>query len=177
MKYPRLLILTVIGFWTCRAVADPRSHFELRVYTATSNKLEGVLERFRDTVDPVRRRHGIRTLGYWSAPGTTNGGTFAYIMTAASKEELRRQDEEFGRDPDFQQGYAASNAKHGKTVDKILALPLAVDPTAKFDFKSAQPGRAFRMAATHVVIQALQMGYQGGRHVRTPRQMPSCRFH
>ena len=162
------MILTVIGFWTCRAVADPRSHFELRVYTATSNKLEGVLERFRDTVDPVRRRHGIRTLGYWSAPGTTNGGTFAYIMTAASKEELRRQEEEFGRDPDFQKGYAASNAKHGQTVDKILALPLAVDPTAKFDFKSAQPGRAFDLRIYSILPGQLEAFRNRWRDVAVP---------
>ena len=57
--------------------APSPAYYELRVYTVTSNKLDGVLERFRDTVDPVRRKHGITTLGYWSAPGTTDGGTFA----------------------------------------------------------------------------------------------------
>ena len=118
-------------------------YFELRLYTVTSNKLDGVLERFRETVEPVRRQHGIRTLGYWSAPGTTNGGTFAYLMTAVSKAELQRQEKEFGTDPDFQKGYAASNAKHGQTVDKIVALPLGMDPTATLDFASAPQARAF----------------------------------
>ena len=117
-------------------------YYELRIYSVTSNKLDGVLERFRETVEPVRHRRGISTLGYWSAPGTTNGGTFAYIMTAVSKEELQRQEKEFGADPDFQKGYAASNAKHGKTVDRIVALPLGVDATAKFDFTSVHPARA-----------------------------------
>ena len=127
------------------ATADeplPRYH-ELRLYTVTSNKMDGVLERFRDTVDPVRQKHGIQTVGYWSAPGTTNGGTFAYLMTAMSKEELQKQEKEFGADPDFQKGYAASNQRHGKTVDKIVALPLAVDATAKFDFATSQTARAF----------------------------------
>jgi hypothetical protein len=53
-----------------------------------------VLERFRDTVEPLRRKHGIQTVGYWFASGTTNG-TFAYLMAAASKEELQKLEREF----------------------------------------------------------------------------------
>lgn len=120
-----------------------RNYYELRIYTVTSNKLDGVLERFRDTVEPVRRKHGIKTVGYWSAPGTTNGGTFAYLMAAASKEELQKQEKEFGADPDFKKGYAASNKKHGKTVDKIASLSLTVDSTAKFDLTAAKAARVF----------------------------------
>ncbi len=117
--------------------------FELRVYTVSSNKLDAVLERFRDTVEPVRRRHGIRTVGYWAAPGTTNGGTFAYLMAAAGKAQLQEQEREFGADPDFKKGYAASNERHGKTVDQIASLPLAVDKTAKLELAAANPARAF----------------------------------
>jgi len=126
-----------------RAEPPARDFYELRNYTVTSNKLDGVLERFRDTVDPVRRKHGIKTIGYWSAPGTTNGGTFAYLMAAATKAELQKQEKEFGTDPKFKEGYAASNAKHGKTVDKIVALTLTLDATAKFDFAPAKAARAF----------------------------------
>ena len=141
-----LAVLAVVG-----AVLDPaaraeppaRTYYELRLYSVTSNKLDGVLERFRDTVEPVRRKHGITTLGYWSAPGTTNGGTFAYLMAAASKEELQKQEKQFGADAQFKEGYAASNKKHGKTVDKIVALPLTADVAAKFDFTSAKTARAF----------------------------------
>lgn len=122
--------------------AVPNYH-ELRIYTVTSNKMDAVIERFRDTVEPVRRRHGITTIGYWSAPGTTNGGTFVYLMTATSKEELRKQEQAFGADAQFKAGYAASNAKHGQTVDQIVTLPLAVDGATKFDFSSAKHARAF----------------------------------
>ena len=141
-----LAVLTVVAAVldpAARAETPARSYYELRIYTVTSNKLDGVLERFRDTVEPVRRKHDIKTTGYWSAPGTTNGGTFAYLMAAASKEELQKQEKEFGADPQFKEGYAASNKKHGKTVDKIVALPLLVDATTKFDFTSAKATRAF----------------------------------
>ena len=126
------------------AADEPQfGYHELRLYTVTSNKMNGVLERFHDIVEPVRRKHGITTLGYWTASGTTNGGTFAYLMAAASREELQRQEKAFGADADFKAGYAASNAKHGQTVDKIVTLPLATDATAKFDFASAKTPRVF----------------------------------
>ena len=142
------LLLLLVAFGLCLPKvlpAEPQAsaYLELRLYTVTSNKLDAVLERFRDTVEPVRRKHGITTIGYWSRPSTTNGGMFAYLMAAASKEELQKQEKEFGADPQFQEGYAASNKKHGKTVDKIVALPLTVDATAKFDFTSTKAARAF----------------------------------
>jgi hypothetical protein len=131
-------------------------YYELRIYTVTSNKLDGVLERFCDTVDPVRHKHGIKTTGYWSAPGTTNGGTFAYLMAAASKDELQKQEKEFGADPDFKKGYAASNEKHGKTVEKIVTLPLTVDASAKFDFTTGKTPRAFDLRIYSVLPGKLE---------------------
>lgn len=119
------------------------SYYELRLYTVTSNKMDGVLERFRDTVEPVRRKYGITTVGYWSAPGSSNGGTFAYLMAAPTKDALGQQEKAFGADPQFKAGYAASNAKHGKTVDGILALPLRQDASARFDFTPTNRPRAF----------------------------------
>ena len=138
-----LAVVAAVPDPTARAEPPARDYYELRIYTVSSNKLDGVVERFRDTVDPVRRKHSIQAVGYWSAPSTTNGGTFAYLMAAASKEELQKHEKEFGADPDFQKGYAASNLKHGKTVDKIVGLPLSVDATAKFDFTPAKAARAF----------------------------------
>ena len=88
---------TLWGVDSLRAAeVTARGYYELRLYSVTSNKLDGVLERFRYTVEPVRRKHGITSVGYWIAPGTTNGGTFAYLMAAASKEALRKQEKEFG---------------------------------------------------------------------------------
>ena len=55
----------------------------------------------------------------------------------------KKQEKEFGADPQFKEGYAASNKKHGKTVDKIVTLPLSVDATAKFDFAASMKSRVF----------------------------------
>jgi hypothetical protein len=147
MNFSALLPALVVAVFVAAQLpaAEPTvpGYFELRVYTVSSNKLDAVLERFRDTVEPVRRRHGITTVGYWAAPGTTNGGTFAYLMAAAGKAQLQEQEREFGADPDFKKGYAASNERHGKTVDQIASLPLAVGQTAKLELTSVSPPRAF----------------------------------
>jgi len=124
-------------------VTVPNPYYELRIYDVTTNKMDGVLERFRETVDPIRKKHGIMTIGYWSALNVTNGGKFIYLLSAASKEQLQMQEKGFGADAQFKSGYAASNAKHGKTVDKIVTLPLTLDVATKFDFTSAKAARAF----------------------------------
>jgi putative heme-binding domain-containing protein len=128
-------------------VVEPKpapGYYELRIYSVTSNKLDGVLERFRDTVEPVRRRHGITTIGYWIA-ATTDGDKFIYLMGAANAGRLKEQEQAFGGDVDFQKGYTASNARHGRTVDKIETLPLNVDTAVRFDFFASRTPRAFEL--------------------------------
>jgi hypothetical protein len=118
--------------------------------------MDGVLERFRETVEPVRRKHGIRTIGYWTAPGVTNGGKFVYLITATSKEELQKQEKAFGADAQFKEGYAASNRKHGKTVDKIATLQMPADATAKFDFSASTVPRVFDLRIYSVLPGKLE---------------------
>jgi hypothetical protein len=147
MKLCAQIALSAAFLWLASkgqaAESDSSGYLELRIYTVTSNKMDGVLQRFRDTVEPVRRKHGIRAVGYWTAPGMTNGGTFVYLMVAASREELQKQERAFGDDPQFKEGYAASNKKHGKTVDGIATLPLAVHASAQFDFTPSPTARVF----------------------------------
>ncbi len=140
MKQIFLLLALLLSCLACEA--EEPAYFELRLYDVTAQKMEAVLDRFRETVQPVRRRHGINTVGYWTA-ASKEGEKFVYLMAAPSKEELQKQETEFGADAQFKEGYAASNQKHGQTVDRIVSLPLVVDPTAKFDFKTSNTSRAF----------------------------------
>jgi hypothetical protein len=138
----------VLVFWGLNlrvtVAAEAPAYYELRTYDVTTNKLDAVLERFRDTVEPVRRKHGINTLGYWTA-STTNGEKFVYLIEAASKEQLQEREKEFGADPQFQKGYAASNQKHGKTVDKITVIPLSPAAGARYDFAARSAPRVFEL--------------------------------
>ena len=127
-----------------RQLKSARNYYELRIYDVTPGKLAGVQERFRETVDPVRRKHGIECLGYWSA-AVKDGEKFLYLIAASSAEKLQQQEKEFGADVEFQAGYAASNKKHGKTVENITVLPLSVDSRTKFDFTANKVPRTFEL--------------------------------
>lgn len=131
--------------WVRCAEPAASAYYELRLYTVSSNKMDAVQARFRDTVEPVRRKHGIRTLAYWTAPGPRRSGTFAYLLAASSEAALRDQERQFGADPEFQAGYAASKKEHGETVDRILSVPLTVDPTARFELSPSAKPRVFEL--------------------------------
>jgi hypothetical protein len=163
-----LLVWAIHGVAQSPLSAPAAGYLEFRIYTVTSNRLDAVLERFRDTVDPVRRRLGIRTIGYWSAPGVTNGGTFAYLMAAATREELQRQEKDFGADPQFRAGFAESNRKHGKTVDAILSLPLVTEAAASFPFPSSPSPRAFELRIYSVLPGKLDAFRTRWRDVAVP---------
>jgi len=76
------------------------SYYELRIYTVASNKLDAVLERFRETVEPVRRRHGIKTVGYWTV-ATTNGDKFVCLLAGESIPAISKSMESFLKDDEW----------------------------------------------------------------------------
>lgn len=162
-------IPTAVAFLLWAAVpCSAADYYELRIYTVISNKLDAVLQHFKETVEPVRQRHGVRTIGYWSAPGSTNGGTFASLVVAPSKEELERRESAFGADRQFQEAYAASHKKHGETVALIVTLPLASDATATLDFESSQVARAFDLRIYSVLPGKLDLFRKRWRDVAVP---------
>ena len=59
MKAVKAVLLLMAVMASQAAEPAQFGYFELRVYTVTSNKMDGVLERFRETVEPVRRKHGV----------------------------------------------------------------------------------------------------------------------
>ncbi len=143
MKTLLIGIALLAGIASLPAAETPApNYYELRIYDVTSNKLDGVVERFSETVNPVRQKHGIECFGYWTSR-STNGDKFIYLMAAASKEELQKREEKFGADPDFKAGYANSNKKHGKTVDKIVLVPLSVASEMKLDLTTSKTPRGF----------------------------------
>lgn len=147
MSLNRISIILLAASVASVAAGELAAHryYEVRIYDVTTNQMAAVQERFRETVEPVRRKHGIKTEGYWAAPGATNGGAFVYLMSAPSRAELRQQEKEFGADPEFKAGYAAAIAKHGKTVDNIVTLPLSVSAGAQYDFTASKTPRAFEL--------------------------------
>jgi len=96
-------------------------------------------------VEPVRRKDGIRTVGYWTEPGNPTGGKFIYLLRSPSQEELQKREAAFAEDPAFKEGYAANAKKYGRTLEKINALPLSADPTAELTFAISPRPRTFEL--------------------------------
>ena len=78
MKTLLIGIALLAGIASLPAAETPApNYYELRIYDVTSNKLDGVVERFSETVNPVRQKHGIECFGYWTSR-STNGDKFIY---------------------------------------------------------------------------------------------------
>jgi hypothetical protein len=71
--------------------------FELRTYTATPGRLDDVVTRFRDHTVALLQRHGIESLGYWTA--TTTPDTLVYIVRHTGDPATSWQ--AFRTDPDW----------------------------------------------------------------------------
>ncbi len=141
-QHPWLLtLLWLLSGIVVKSAETP--YFELRLYDITTNKLTPVLERFREAVEPIRQKHGIKTIGYWTAT-TTNGTHLVYLMTGADRASFQRAEKAFGNDAAFQAAYRTSLQKYGQTVDKITSLTL-VPSNSKSDFTPRSPARAFEL--------------------------------
>ena len=81
---------------------------------------------------------------------------------------LQRAWKEFGANSQFKEGFAASNTKHGKTVDRIVTLPLAMDATTKCGVTASTSPRAFDFRICSVLPGKPDAFHDRGRHRAVP---------
>ena len=100
--------------------AEDARVFELRIYTCNPGKLDALLVRFRDHTCKLFEKNGIENIGYWVPVDVENGSetTLYYIIAHQSREAAKASFAAFGKDPEWQQARAASEAN-----GKILAKP------------------------------------------------------
>ena len=91
--------------------------FELRTYTATAGRLDDVVARFRDHTVALLARHGMESLGYWTA--TDRPDTLIYLLRHSGDPEASWQ--AFRSDPEWIDVKAKSIA-NGEIVDHIDSL-------------------------------------------------------
>lgn len=100
--------------------------FELRVYHANEGKLPELLARFREHTVGLFRRHGIESVGYWTAiEAPLAGETLFYLLKykvaaggAAGRAEAKGMWTAFTTDPEWKRVSAASEV-NGKLVGKV----------------------------------------------------------
>ena len=96
--------------------------FELRVYTAAPGKLEALHARFRDHAVPMFKKHGIRSVGYWTAIDGEHKGKLYYILAypdRAAREKMLING--IAKDPAFVKAVAESE-KDGKLTTAVESV-------------------------------------------------------
>src|SRR5690606_27483579 len=111
----------------------PDKLYELRVYRAAPGKFESLHARFRDHTDGFFARHGMKSLGYWSATeGTRAGDVLIYILEYPDRESAAASWQAFGQDPEWQAARKASEI-NGRLLaerpESIYMSPTDYSPT------------------------------------------------
>jgi len=105
--------------------------FELRTYQAAPGKFEALNSRFRDHTMALFAKHGITSVGYWSAadPAQGGGGTLLCLLTHPSREAGVAAFKSFQADPDWIAAKAASERDGVLTVQGGAAKSILLRPT------------------------------------------------
>ena len=109
----------MFGFSALSGPNPSRHVYELRLYQASPGKLNALKARFGDHTDAIFRRHNMRSVGYWQpedAPASQN--LFIYLLEHPSREEAKKNWDEFHEDPEWQK-VKANSEKNGPLVDHI----------------------------------------------------------
>ena len=101
--------------------------FEMRTYTSPPGKLPELHARFRNHTMRLFERHGMTNVGYWTPQDSARSqNTIVYLLAYPSRAARDSSWRAFGRDPEWRQAAAASEA-NGKIVEKVESVFL--DPT------------------------------------------------
>src|SRR5712664_1514755 len=93
--------------------------YELRVYHANEGKLDALLARFRDHTDAIFKRHGMKSVAYWTPTAEPlKGRTLSYILEHPSREAATANWKAFHDDPEWIKVSTASEV-NGKLVEKV----------------------------------------------------------
>ncbi|WP_044173995.1 NIPSNAP family protein [Flectobacillus major] len=92
--------------------------FELRVYKATPNNLQALLDRFRDNTVKLLEKHGMTNIIYWTPIDKAQGADdmLYYILAHKDKETSLDGFKAFGVDPEWLSAKKATEAKAGGSL-------------------------------------------------------------
>lgn len=97
--------------------------FELRTYTASEGKLDGLDARFRDHTVKLFEKHGMKNLGYFHPLDADKGAgkTLIYFLAHDSREAAAASWKKFRDDADWVKARTASE-KNGKLTEKVESV-------------------------------------------------------
>lgn len=137
MKWKCLAVLgLVIGMsgvtWGLAQRRENNRFFELRVYTASPDRLDKLVARFRNHTTRLFEKHGMTNMGYWTAVSGDNAErTLVYILAYPSREAREASWKAFQADPEWQQVAKESQAdgiRLAERVDSRYMVPTDFSP-------------------------------------------------
>jgi len=137
MKWKSLAVLgLVFGMsgvaWGLAQQRQNNRFFELRVYTASPDRMDKLVSRFRNHTTRLFEKHGMTNVGYWTAVSGDNAErTLVYVLAYPSKEAREASWKAFQADPDWQRVAKESQAdgiRLAERVDSRYMVPTDFSP-------------------------------------------------
>ena len=116
-------LLVAVGLqWVHAADAPPARVFEIRTYHCLPGRLEALHKRFREHTMKIFEKHGMTNVAYWTFEDSpAKESTLIYVISHASREQAKKNWDEFRNDPEWKAVSAASEAD-GKIVEKVESV-------------------------------------------------------
>lgn len=123
-----LLAVVASGVRLLAADAKPAAtdrFFELRIYTAAPGKMDALHQRFRDHALRLFEKHGIQSVGYWTAVDEKQQNKLYYMIAYPDRASRQKMlVEGIAKDPEFAKAVAESE-QDGKLVESVEEVFLA----------------------------------------------------
>jgi len=94
--------------------------FELRIYTASENRLDNLNARFRDHTLELFKKHGMTSVLYTTPIDPEDGNTLIYFLAHKDKAAAESSWNAFRNDEEWQEARAASEADGVPLAAKVV---------------------------------------------------------
>jgi len=129
------LLLEATGPAAGQVASGDARYYELRIHHALPGKSGAILELLRDKMMELARRHGLNPVACWTDAGAQGGEQVIELFAPAGAEAAERGWRGLYDDPEFKSAFAASEARHGKSTERLEIIRLKA------------PGSAIKLAA------------------------------
>lgn len=102
-------------------IKSPDRTFEMRTYTATPDKIENVLARFRNHTTKLFEKHGMTNIAYFRTFEKEGQSKLLYLLAHKSEEAGKASFDAFRNDPEWIKVRDESE-KNGKIVEKVESI-------------------------------------------------------
>ena len=97
--------------------------YELRVYDAAPGKLGKLSDRFKDHTMKLFKKHGMKSIGYWTGGSDGGGNQLTYMLAFEDADAMKKSWASFREDPDWL-AVRRETESEGSLVEKFTSTVL-----------------------------------------------------